>query len=214
MTLTEKNVYNTFLRTSRSQQGKGFSYRKNFDGFDPVKTAQLQKINNLLLQYPHINIDDFFTAPYKAYDDVGSYYDLKFFTTRKAITAYTQYMKRLDRLDPDSPEMLERVAQSLKFIKKFCKDKDIPCSEYFEYQDGAYPTCLMHIKHRNIWLYSVVAVEEFNTAVMSVAPELINILFSDNFYDKLQNARTNIYNSVVCKQFVRAGFKQIFNSDC
>lgn len=210
MTNHEKSVYNTFLRVSRTQQNKPFKYRKNFEGFDPEKASYVTKIARLLSQYSHINIDDFFEAPYKAYsDEVAPYYDLKFFASRKSISAYTKYMRKVDNLDPDDPEMLRRIQSSLVFIKEFCKHKNICASEYFNHVDGLYPSFLVHLQQRKIWIYSVIGEDGFDNTLQSVESSMLLMLFSYRVEDRIPSMRTKYLNSKICKQFARKGFNQL-----
>ena len=68
MTELEKNVYNTYLRVSRTRSGKQFKYRKNFDNFEDNKSyVPVKKIAKLLANHTHININDYFNAPYEVY---------------------------------------------------------------------------------------------------------------------------------------------------
>ena len=52
MTELEKNVYNTYLRISRTRSGKHFKYRKKFDNFEENKAyVPVKKIAKLFLKW-------------------------------------------------------------------------------------------------------------------------------------------------------------------
>ena len=76
LSIYEQNIYNTFLKVSRS--GKGFRYRKNFDNISDEKYTYIKKISHVLSN-KKIDPYMFFTAPYKLYAE--EYIDLKYFTT-------------------------------------------------------------------------------------------------------------------------------------
>ena len=89
MTETEKIVYNTFLRVSRSQRNKPYRLRKDFSKFeDSPDYPFVKKLANFFRKFPHIAIDTFFSAPYHVYDDTSEFYDIKFYTTPRATKLY------------------------------------------------------------------------------------------------------------------------------
>lgn len=47
----------------------------------------VKRIANFLERNPSVDMEEFFDAPYKVYPD-GEYFDLKFFTSPKAVSVY------------------------------------------------------------------------------------------------------------------------------
>jgi len=96
VTQLEKNIYNSWLATTRSSTGKPFRLRKNFDDFESDKNYFfVQKLSRFFTKYKDIDLRDFFVAPYKVYSD-NILYDLKFYISQKAIKVYKIYKNKLD----------------------------------------------------------------------------------------------------------------------
>ena len=64
------------------------------------------------------NLEDFLNAPYEVYND-DKYYDLKFYTTQRAIKVYSTFIKKRLSNDIDSTGTLNKIRDSLYFIYKF-----------------------------------------------------------------------------------------------
>ena len=47
----------------------------------------VKRIAGFLERHPNVDLEEFFDAPYKVYPN-GEYFDLKFFTTPKAVAVY------------------------------------------------------------------------------------------------------------------------------
>ena len=88
-----KSIYNNWLATSRGRRNKPFRLRKDFKGFEKDKKYLfLLKIKNLIDNNKEVTINEFLIAPYEVYKyDLDTAYDLKFYTTRKAIKVYNIY---------------------------------------------------------------------------------------------------------------------------
>ena len=92
MTFLEKDIYNTYIRVSRSKQNLPYKYRKNFDNFaDTSNYVYVKKLGKFFTKFSHINVSDFFDAPYEIYPDNDSY-DLRFYITPKAVKIYSSYI--------------------------------------------------------------------------------------------------------------------------
>ena len=93
MTSQEKHIYNSYLRISRSRQNKPFKLRKDFSKFEDDKNYKyVVKLNNILSRNKSIQLEDFLSAPYEIYGD--DHFDLKFYTTQRAINVYVTYTKK------------------------------------------------------------------------------------------------------------------------
>ena len=84
---------------------------------DTENYVYVKKIAMLLANHQHINIEDFFNAPYEVYPDDANRVDLKFYTSLKATSVYSIYKKKQDDMLPD--EQTDRVKDSLFFIYNF-----------------------------------------------------------------------------------------------
>ena len=88
MTQFEQVIYNKYLAISRLMLKKPFKLRKDFKGFENTKNyLYVQKLANLFNRNPEIDLQLFFEAPFKIYKD-ESYFDLKFYNSRKALKVY------------------------------------------------------------------------------------------------------------------------------
>ena len=93
----EKLIYNNFLEVSKRINNKPLRYRKNFDNFSDENYVYINKLSIFFKKFNHINIKDFFEAPYFVYND--NYYDLKFYLSHRAIQSYTLYNSNLTKVN-------------------------------------------------------------------------------------------------------------------
>lgn len=98
----EKHLYNTFLKTARSSANKPYRLRKDFSNLDDLSVAYLKRLSTFFKNHAEICAEEFFSAPYKLYKD-EAYYDLKYFTSLKAIKAYNILSQKNNRLDQKKP---------------------------------------------------------------------------------------------------------------
>lgn len=97
MTEFEKRIYNSWLATTRSQQGKPFKIRKKWQGFtDKPEYMSIKKLAKLFLRYDNINIDEWFKAPYIVYPEKIQY-DLKHYTLMKSYNTYRLYKQKINK---------------------------------------------------------------------------------------------------------------------
>lgn len=94
MTNLEQSIYNTWLAVTRSQQGKPFKLRKNWNNFTSNPDyLYIKKLAKMFNRYDNINIDDWFRAPYVVYPEKIQY-DLKHYTVMKQYNIYRLYMQK------------------------------------------------------------------------------------------------------------------------
>jgi len=94
LTSLEKRIYNTWLATVRSKNGKPFKLRQKWDDFEAKpEYGHVRKLAKLFMKFDNINIDEFFTAPFKVYPEPYEY-DIRFYNTMKALTCYRIYKKK------------------------------------------------------------------------------------------------------------------------
>lgn len=88
----QKLLYNVHLSVSRKAKNQPYRPRKDFSKIDDKTNFCLKKLSYFFENHREINPKDFFIAPYEVYSD-GGYYDLKFFTTQRAINVYKIYIE-------------------------------------------------------------------------------------------------------------------------
>ena len=91
ITELEKSIYNAYLKHMRLSQNKPYKLRKDFNEFEKNKNyPYIQRIANMFRSCPHINLDDYFIAPYKVYtlEDEDMVYTLDFYRSMKALGCY------------------------------------------------------------------------------------------------------------------------------
>lgn len=205
MTDFQKRIYNSHLAISRKMRDKPFRIRKDFTHMDQLTLDQLSSLERFFNSYPNINIDDYFSAPYSIFED--EYFGFEYFLTTKAKKAYAQYMKKMEIDDPDSEGSLKRLAESLKFIKDFCKEKSLTLEEYPVYIESNLPCMIDHLKNHHINMY---ALHALGVSKIEVESRILDFIFSD-FWITFQKTKNKFYLSKKMKEFSRKAIDKIQN---
>ena len=206
----EKEIYNTFLRITRTQNNKPFQYRKNFDNFEShTDYPFIQKLSRFFKKFPHIRIEEFMVAPYKVYPDAAQYYDIKFYTTPKAIKLYSLYMDNMAAQSPDNDQHIEQIKESMFFIFKFCRDTNITLQEYTEHMSGDIHTVLSHIRDRKITPYVVFGIKDLGDIARGYPSDFLDFMAGKNFQERVDLYRSRYYNSRKAKAIIQKSIKHI-----
>ena len=91
----EKMLYNEHLKESKRAKNQPYMLRKNFDKISTTVELSLKKLSAFFEKHKEINPSEFFRAPYKIYS-TEEYFDIKFYTTQKAITVYKIFKQSID----------------------------------------------------------------------------------------------------------------------
>jgi len=196
----EQYIYNCYLETSRTSNNKPFKFRKDFDGFeDKEEYIYISKIARLLSKFPNIQVRDFFKSPYVIYSE--KFFDLKFFTTQKALKAYTIYQNKFIVEDPDKIDTLLKIKESFEFIYNFCKQENITFEGYVNYvvPDKKWHEFLLHLKYRETIIYAMFSFPDFDKVVAQYDREIKQFTFGNMFVD-LNLYRTKYYASDKAKK--------------
>ncbi len=204
MTDFQKRIYNSHLAISRKMRDKPFRIRKDFSDMDQTKLDRLASLERFFNSYQNIKIDDYFSAPYVIFED-DDYFDLDFYLTSKAKKAYSQYMKKIEMDDPDSESSLNRMVDSLKFVKNFCREKNLTLKEYPLYIEGALPTMIDHLKNHHINMY---ALHALGVSKIEVENRILDFIFSD-FWITFQKTKNKFYLSKKMKEFSKQAIDKI-----
>ena len=206
----EKEVYNTFLRITRTQNNKPFRYRKNFDEFEShIDYPYIQKLSSFFRKFPHIKIEEFIVAPYKIYPDDAQYYDIKFYTTPKAIKLYSLYMDSIVAQCPDNEKHIAQIKESMFFIFKFCKDNNLTLQGYTEHMSGDIHTVLSHIRDRKITPYVVFGIRDLGDIVRGYPADFLDFIAGKEFQERVDLYRGRYYNSRKAKAIIQQSIEQI-----
>lgn len=201
-------MFNKHLAVSRAEKNKPFKLRKDFaDIVNTDKHKFLKRIATLVAKHPEINIDLFFKAPYKLYPDV-EYFGLDYFSTMRAIKAYTTYKKQVFLQDPDS--QIEQVKDSLKFIAHFCIENNIYFHQYPYHRNTDLFTWMQHYKQNKINVYSVMEFPNIFSSVKSLAEDIQKIFVSE-FVEQFQTLYTSYNKSQNLKPYVQKAIPVISN---
>lgn len=199
MTEFEKIIYNAFLETTKKINNKPVRYRKDFTKFESGENyIYIHKLSAFFLKYNHINMKDFFEAPYFVYDE--NYFDLKFYCSHKAIKTYTLYNDNYLLNNPDNDRTLQKMQESVKFIYNYCKEKNIDIKHYLEYKECEFNSFLKHIKNRDINIFILFSFQNFEKIINSLDSEIKN-MYSSNL-NKLNYIRTKYYSSSKAKKII------------
>ena len=206
MTDFQKRIYNSHLAISRKMRDKPFRIRKDFSDMDQTKLDRLASLERFFNSYQNIKIDDYFAAPYAIFED-DDYFDLDFYLTSKSKKAYSQYMKKIEMDDPDSESSLNRLVDSLKFVKNFCKEKNLTLKEYPLYIEDALPNMIDHLKNHHINMY---ALHALGVTKIEVENRILDFIFSD-FWISFQKTKNKFYLSKKMKEFSKQAIDKITN---
>jgi hypothetical protein len=202
----EKQIYNNHLVVSRKVKDEPFKIKKDFSNLEEDKIISLQKLSKLFKTYPNLIQEDFFTAPHKIFPD-ESYYPLEFYTKPKAIKCYTDYVKQLEIQDPDSPDSLRRLAESLKFVSRYCIENNLQFSEYELNIEGTMPCFVEHLKSHKINYYTLHALTFKKPQIES---RILDFIFPD-FYLVFQKTKNKFFSSLKMKEFAKQAKTKLEN---
>lgn len=203
----EKYVYNCYLEVSRKLNDKPFRYRKDFSEFEEKpEYVEVAKLSRFFDKFNHINIKDFFEAPFFVYNE--KYFDISFYNTQKAIKAYTLYEKSFIPNNPDHEQTLQKLKDSLVFACKFCRERGIKLKDYPKYisEGSKINDFLIHLKERKICIYTLFLYDDVDKILSSIENDIKQFMFGDEI-DKIMFYRTKYYNSDKAK----TKNKQIYN---
>lgn len=207
ITNVEKNLYNTYLRVTRTAANKPFTYRKDFTDLDDSKQLFLNRIRNLLCKYPHIKPDDYFIAPFKVYPN-ADHFSLEYYAGMGAVNAYSLYMKQIQEMSPDSNEQIDFIRDSLKYIGAFCIRNKIKVEEYPTCKTGLTYDWMKHVKKHEISLYVLMEFPEIHNIIMGTAEDEKDLFLGDlgKYY---LGYKSKYIQSSIAKQLVKEGISKI-----
>jgi hypothetical protein len=209
VTQLEKHIYNTYIKVSRSKHDKPYKYRKNFDAFEDNKNyIYVKKLHRFFKKFPHIKIEDFFNCPYEVYSDTDTY-DLRFYTTPKAVKMYGTYTTQRDNECPDSDYQIKFITDSLMHIFTFCRQHHIPISQYMNHMTNNIHTFIMHIRERKVSFYTLFGFDNFNSILSSYPQSQIQFTLGKNIENNLALYKTRYYNSRRAKTAIQSGLAKI-----
>lgn len=205
----EKRVYNKYLATTRSSAGKPFKLRKNFDGFEEDKNyIYVHKLAYFFNKHSHVNVDSFFKAPYDIYSDTDTIFDLKFYTSQRALKIYTLHMQKKRVQSPDTDDQLFSIKKSLEYILTFCVKNKINVSDYVTFRTGDIPVFISHVKKGHVNIYTMFGFEKFESTLKSVDSESLQFMLND-IYSNLPRLRTQYQSSRYAKALIKQGINKI-----
>ena len=205
ITEDEKYIYNAFLIALRKSKNKPYRVRFDFSDISDEVYINLKKLGAFFKAHNNINYNDFFWAPYEVYSK-EEYFDLGFYKTRKAIVAYTQYMRKKETQDPDSEGCINECKEGLKNIYTECLVHGINLVQYKE-STPPVPMYLIHLKSHIINFYILHGLE-VEKQIKSIEPELLDFYWKD-FYEIYYKTRTKFTTSQRLKTVIREGLKII-----
>jgi hypothetical protein len=197
-------IYNSHLAISRKVKNEAFRLRKKWDDLGEEKEQILIRLERFFNSYSHINIDDFFIAPHKIWED-EDYFPLEFYLTPRAIKAYTQYIKRIEIEDPDSEQSMDRLKKGFKFLYDYCKEKGLTFENYEAYLEGNLPCWTQHLKDHNINFYML---HSLGVKVNKIEKRILDFMFGD-FYKTHQTTKNKFYTSKKMKVFAEKAITEI-----
>ena len=204
----EENLYNLILRAARTQNNKPFRPRKDFTAVDDVTKSYVKKLANFFKKFDHISPEDFIIAPYKVYPD-ETYFDFKYFSTLKAVKAYSVYQNMKIYDDIDSPAQLENIIKSLKYIQTFCIEKQIRLEEYLSKIDNCTPCFIGHLKEHRVNVSTLFGFKKFKKEFYKHDPELIKFILGNDLYNQIEVLYNKFLKSKKAIHLITKGLNKI-----
>jgi len=205
MTSFQKRIYNKHLAVSKIVKNKPFKVRNNFDSLDDGRKLSLKRIENLLLKYTDIDIDNYFIAPYKLYPDV-EYFDLNYFASLRAIKSYTLYINVLNLQAPDQQK--DDVESSLRFIASFCIQNKINLDDYSFFRNDLEPYWVYHLKSGKINLYVLMEFPGIYSIIEEMPVDERALILGD-FGVKYFDYKNKYNSSKTLKPFLVTAYKKV-----
>ena len=203
----EKKIYNKYIATTRSQQSKPFRLRKDFTNFEETDHYfYIKRLAHFFTRYSHVDIDQFFQAPYHIYED--QWFDLKFYTSQRALKVYAMHKQKMNSNPPDSDEQLYGIKKSLEYIIHFCDRENINIDDYLKHNTNSIPTCILHLKQCRVTIYTLLGFQEFESILKSVDRDRMIFMLGDLF-ENLADFRNRFIKSSLAKKLCRAGINKI-----
>lgn len=208
MNQLEKNTYNSFLAVTRSLQNKPFSLRKDFNDFESHKDyPYVIRLQSFFNRFPQINPQYYFEAPFKIYPD-EKYFDLKFYTSQRAIKTYSLYMKQIQDQDPDSEGQLNFIKESLRFIAKFCFEAKLELSNYINHRPGSTYSWTKHLKNHEVSIYTLYGFDSIQQIMNSIPADELQLLLG-GIIDDFWKYKTRFHKSTKAKELVSKGLEKV-----
>lgn len=210
--ISEKIIYNVFLKISRTQAGLPFRYRKQWHGFEETPQYQhVLRLKNFFSRNKSVDVNEFFSAPFTIYPGESGF-DLAFYSSPKAIKIYTLAQKKKLFLSPDTPYHLNNIAKGLKYIWRFCQESNIKVLDYPKFKSGVHPISIVHIKERRISVYNMFAFDDFEGELLRCDPETLRFTLGD-IYDNIAVFRTKYHGSSKAKPLASLGLKKLIGKE-
>lgn len=206
--ISEKIIYNTFLKTSRSKSGLPYRLRKQWHGFENTPHyAHVLKLKNFFGRNRSVDMAEFFEAPYTIYPGESGF-DLDFYSSQKAIKIYTLALRKKMLLDPDDQYHLNQVSKGLKFILRFCQENNIGLNKYLSFTTGVQRQFVTHLKDRKISIYNLFAFTDFDKEFKTGDADILRFTLSD-VYDNIDIFRTKYLNSRLLRKIAEIGLAKV-----
>jgi len=203
----EKLIYNKYLISSRTNQNKPFKLRKDFSDIDENTLHLLKKLSLFFNKFTHVSVDDFFNAPWAIYPD-HNVFDLKFYSTQRALKIYTLYINRRSASRPDTEEQLYDIKKSLQYILKFCISNKIQVSEYIDHKTNNVYTFMLHLREHKVNIYTLFGFNKFESNMNNIDQDHIQFMLGE-LQQNMSTFRTNYISSTKAKHFIQLGISKI-----
>lgn len=208
MNQLEKAIYNKYLAVTRSSINKPFTLRKDFEEFEQHKDyPYVVRLTSFFNRFPQIDHQKYFEAPFKIYSD-EQYFDLKFYTSQKAIKTYSIYLKQIQDQDPDTAGQLKLIADSLRFITKFCFYEKILLEEYLRHKSGATFSWTKHLKNHEVSIYALYGFNELQQVINEIPKDELQLLLG-GVIDDIWKYKIRFHKSTKAKELIARGFDKV-----
>ena len=192
---------------SRVLRGKAGRYRKDFSDFDEVKYNWLRRLSTFFKKYPDINMDTYFSAPYKLYPEIA-YFDLQYFASPKGIKTYTVFKQQQRAKSPEAH--IEGIKKSFSFITRFCLANNMPFSIYVQDVPTHVPHWYLHIKEGSVDPYTMIGSPTACDLIYKLGPEAAE-LYLGSFGENFMQCKADYLASDKLRLFLSEAYKRVEN---
>ncbi len=209
--MTSTEIYNTYLGVSRRARNQPWKPRKDFNNFDSTPDGTIcKRLEFFFKKFPQITVQDFFNAPYVLYKD-ETHFPLSFYTTQKAIAAYSALQKQRKEELPDTESQIADIKKSLKYIAIQCVSKNITLEEYCTTKKGYIHQPFLDFLEKRVNIYVLLKLPFFDTQLNSYNLQDREIFLKD-VYNNLSKYKMRLNTSNRANSLINEGLKIITKS--
>jgi hypothetical protein len=114
----------------------------------------------------------------------------------------------MKKKEDESPEkQLDKIKESFHFVAMFCLKNRIQIDDYLNHKTRSMPTWMQHYREHNVNPYALIGLGNLDRFRMMNEEE--RIIWSGDFFDRIDSYKTRYYTSEKTKTLVKEAIKKI-----